>query len=204
MNILKTVLFTTLTLFCLTNLKAQDTSIEEDDKLSLNEGSINNQFDYVITKSNNYQDYKVVKKTWLSTLKSHTLDSLKAIHKTLDDTQIIVDTQAKEILELKKNLANTKSTLNETNIEKDNILLFGMQMSKGSYNVLLWSIIGGLFVLLLLFIYKFKNSNSITKQANKTLSETEEEFEEHRRNALEREQKVRRQLQDEINKHKNN
>lgn len=204
MNILKTVLFTTLTLFCLTNLKAQDTSTEEDDKLSLNEGSINNQFDYVITKSNNYQDYKVVKKTWLSTLKSHTLDSLKAIHKTLDDTQIIVDTQAKEILELKKNLANTKSTLDETNIEKDNILLFGMQMSKGNYNILLWSIIGGLFVLLLLFIYKFKNSNSITKQANKTLSETEEEFEEHRRNALEREQKVRRQLQDEINKHKNN
>lgn len=204
MNILKTVLFTTLTLFCLTNLKAQDTSTKEDDKLSLNEGSINNQFDYVITKSNNYQDYKVVKKTWLSTLKSHTLDSLKAIHKTLDDTQIIVDTQAKEILELKKNLANTKSTLDETNIEKDNILLFGIQMSKSNYNVLLWSIIGGLFVLLLLFIYKFKNSNSITKQANKTLSETEEEFEEHRRNALEREQKVRRQLQDEINKHKNN
>jgi len=28
------------------------------------------------------------------------------------------------------------------------------------------------------------------------------EFEEHRRNALEREQKVRRQLQDEINKQK--
>jgi len=204
MNILKTVLLTTLTLFCLTNLKAQDANKEEGDKLSLNKGSINNQFDYVITKSNNYQDYKVVKKTWLSTLKSHTLDSLKAIHKTLDDTQIIVDTQAKEILELKKNLANTKSTLDETNIEKDNILLFGMQMSKGNYNVLLWSIIGGLFVLLLLFIYKFKNSNSITKQANKTLAETEEEFEEHRRNALEREQKVRRQLQDEINKHKNN
>lgn len=204
MNILKTVLLTTLTLFCLTNLKAQDTNKEEGDKLSLNKGSINNQFDYVITKSNNYQDYKVVKKTWLSTLKRHTLDSLKAIHKTLDDTQIIVDTQAKEILELKKNLANTKSTLDETNIEKDNILLFGIQMSKGNYNVLLWSIIGGLFVLLLLFIYKFKNSNSITKQANKTLAETEEEFEEHRRNALEREQKVRRQLQDEINKHKNN
>ena len=32
---------------------------------------------------------------------------------------------------------------------------------------------------------------------------TEEEFEEHRKTALEREQKVRRQLQDEINKQKN-
>ena len=81
--------------------------------------------------------------------------------------------------------------------------LFGMQMSKGGYNALMWTIIAGLFALLLFFIYKFKNSNTITKQAKKALLETEEEYEEYRRNSLEREQKVRRQLQDEINKQKN-
>ena len=43
----------------------------------------------------------------------------------------------------------------------------------------------------------------MTKQAKLSLAETEEEFEEHRRNALEREQKVRRQLQDMINEQKN-
>jgi hypothetical protein len=80
--------------------------------------------------------------------------------------------------------------------------LFGMQMSKGGYNALMWTIIAALFALLLLFIYKFKNSNSVTKQAKKVLLETEEEYEEYRRNALEREQKVRRQLQDELNKQK--
>jgi hypothetical protein len=78
-----------------------------------------------------------------------------------------------------------------------------MQMSKGGYNALMWTIIAGLFALLLFFIYKFKNSNTITKQAKKALLETEEEYEEYRRNSLEREQKVRRQLQDEINKQKN-
>ena len=82
--------------------------------------------------------------------------------------------------------------------------LFGMQMSKANYNVLMWSIIGGLFALLLFFIFKFKNSNSITRNTKKSLSEIEEEFEQHRKIALEREQKVRRQLQDEINKHKTN
>ena len=34
------------------------------------------------------------------------------------------------------------------------------------------------------------------------LAETEQEFEEHRKRALEREQQVRRKLQDEINKNK--
>ena len=80
--------------------------------------------------------------------------------------------------------------------------LFGMQMSKVNYNVLMWTIIAGLLALLILFIYKFKNSNAITRAANKSLAEIEEEFDEHRRTALEREQKVRRQLQDEINKQK--
>ena len=42
----------------------------------------------------------------------------------------------------------------------------------------------------------------MTKDAKRALSEMEEEFEEHRKTALEREQKVRRQLQDEINKQK--
>ena len=174
----------------------------DEDKLSLNSGTIDNQFEYAIQRSNNYQDYKVIKKTWLYTLKAHTLDSLNAIQKNLNDTKAVVNTQAKEIDNLKASLSETQNTLNETNLEKDSMSLFGIQMSKGSYNVLMWSIIGGLLVLLVVFIYKFKNSNIITTEARKALSEIEEEFEEHRKVALEREQKVRRQLQDEINKHK--
>ena len=124
------------------------------------------------------------------------------MHKDLSDTQAIVKAQAGEIESLKSNLTNTETTLNATNDEKDNISLFGIQTSKASYKVLMWSIIGGLFALLLLFIYKFKGSNSSTKDAKHKLEEVETEFEEHRRNALEREQKVRRQLQDELNKQK--
>ncbi|WMI65577.1 tRNA (guanine-N1)-methyltransferase [Aestuariibaculum sp. YM273] len=174
----------------------------DEDKLSLNSGTIDNQFEYVIQRSNNYQDYKVIKKVWLYALKAHTMDSLNAVHKNLNDTKAVVNTQAKEIDNLKASLTKTQDTLDATNLEKDSMSLFGIQMSKSSYNVLMWSIIGGLLALLLLFIYKFKNSNVITIEARKALSEIEEEFEEHRKIALEREQKVRRQLQDEINKHK--
>ncbi|WP_338730904.1 tRNA (guanine-N1)-methyltransferase [Mangrovimonas cancribranchiae] len=177
---------------------------QEDDNLSLSSGTIDNQFEYVIRKSNNYQQYKVVKKTWLYTLKAHTLDSLKALHENLAKTQTVIDNQSKEITKLNANLSNTQNTLNKTNEEKNNMALFGMQMSKSSYNTLMWSIIIGLLGFLLFFIYKFKNSNTITREAKKSLSEVEEEFEEHRKRALEREQKVRRQLQDEINKQKNN
>jgi hypothetical protein len=190
--------------FCFTGFSQTDT---DEDKLSLNSGSIDNQFDYVIKKSNGWRDergqnYRVIKSYWLTELKSHTLDTLKAVQKDLIDTQIIVDSQAKEISDLKSNLANTQDDLEQTNDEKNNMALFGMQMSKTSYNVLMWTIIAGLLALLLFFIYKFNNSNAITRQAKDNLAEIEEEFDEHRKTALEREQKVRRQLQDEINKQK--
>ena len=201
MRLIKTVFFSTLTIICLTTLNAQESS-DQDDKLSLSEGTIDNQFEYVIRRSNSYQEFKVVKKTWLYELKAHTIDSLNAVHKELNDTQATVNSQSNEIDQLKTDLSDTKTKLENTNKEKNSMALFGMQMSKGGYNALMWTIIAALLALLLLFIYKFRNSNAITKQAKKSLLETEEEYEEYRRNSLEREQKVRRQLQDEINKQK--
>lgn len=201
MKLIKTVFFTTLTLFCLTATYAQENT-DQDDKLSLTEGTIDNQFEYVIRRSNNYQEFKVVKKTWLYELKAHTIDSLNAVQKELSDTQATVKSQSGEIEQLKSELTNTKSDLDKTKKEKNSMALFGMQLSKGGYNALMWTIIAALLTLLLFFIFKFKNSNAITKQAKKVLLETEEEYEEYRRNSLEREQKVRRQLQDEINKQK--
>lgn len=190
--------FISLTSFSQTN---------DDETLSLYESSIDNQFEYILRKSGNFkgtngQPYEAVKRSMFLALRAHTIDSLKTVHKNLAETQAVVKNQAKEIANLKSNLSNTKVDLDKTNSEKNNMALFGMQMSKTNYNVLMWSIIGGLLALLLFFIYKFKNSNSITREANHNLAEIEEEFDEHRRTALEREQKVRRQLQDEINKQK--
>lgn len=66
----------------------------------------------------------------------------------------------------------------------------------------MWSVIAVLFALLLFFIYRFKNSNAVTITTKESLENLENEFKEHRTFALEREQKVMRQLQDERNKHK--
>lgn len=200
MKTFKTLLLTALSVLCFSTTFAQQAG--EEEKLSLNSGTIDNQFEYVIRRSNSWQDYKTVKKTWLYTLKAHTIDSLKAVHKDLNETQAIVATQAKEIEDLKGSLSTTKIDLDNTIAEKDSMKLFGMPMTKPNYSLVLWSIVGVLSALLLFFIYKFKNSNATTKLSKKTLAETEEEFEEHRRNALEREQKVRRQLQDMINEQK--
>jgi beta-lactamase regulating signal transducer with metallopeptidase domain len=205
MKFIKTLLLTTIAVFSLSIASAQTNNDEEE--LSLDSGTIDNQFEYVFRKSGNFkgtkgQNYEAVKQVWLLKLKANVLDSLKTTYQELDKTQAVVTTQAKTIDDLNAELANTKTELTNTIAQKDSIELFGMQTSKPNYSLILWSIVGVLSALLLFFIYKYRNSNSVTKHAQISLAETEEEFEEHRRNALEREQKVRRQLQDMINEQK--
>ena len=193
--------------FSLTTINAQSNTNNTDDQYSLDAGTIDSQFEYVFRKSGNFkgtngQPYEAVKRAWLLKLKANVLDSLKTTYKNLEDSKNTVDGQVKEIADLKSQLGATQSTLDQTNTEKNNMSLLGMQTSKTNYNVIMWSIVAILFALLLFFVFKFKNSNALTRGAKLKLEEVESEFEEHRRVALEREQKVRRQLQDEINKNK--
>lgn len=174
---------------------------------SINEGSIKDQFEFVSRKSGNFkgtngQAYEAVKRSMLIGLQKNTLDSINTLKNKLSNSNATITNQDKEINALKSSLTQTQTTLDTTNKEKDSMSLFGAAMSKTGYNILMWTIIAGLLALLLFFIYKFKNSNAITKDARKALEEIEDEFDNHRKTALEREQKVRRQLQDEINKQK--
>ena len=199
-------IFITLTLG-LSSLTVNGQGKNNTQEPSLDNGTIESQFEYIFRKSGNFkgtngQPYEAVKFSSLMKLKGNVLDSLSTTYKALHDSEIKVQNQANEITLLKATLAETETNLVNTNKEKDSMALFGLQMSKTNYNFLMWGIIGLLMALLFLFIYKYRNSNAVTKTAKFKLNELEIEFEEHRRNALEREQKVRRQLQDEINKQK--
>lgn len=175
---------------------------EDEPKQTLDSGTIENQFDYLIKKSNRYQEYKVVKRVWLDRLKKSVDDSLNVVKKELANTKVTLNQKESEIVTLTNSLDTTKETVSNLNNEKDSINFFGMLISKPMYNTTLWSIIGILLVSLILFVYKFNSSNSITKEANDKFNELEKEYEDHRQRSLEREQQIRRKLQDEINKQK--
>jgi septal ring factor EnvC (AmiA/AmiB activator) len=191
-------------LFTVTFNYAQET--EAEDKLSLDEGPISNQFDYIFKNSGNYRAdgvrYEVVKETNLYKLRKNVLDSLVAISKKTSELKSTISEHETTITSLNKKLEETTITLTAVSEEKDNMSLLGASVSKGTYNVILWAIIGALFLFLGLFIYKFRNSNILTQEAKQNLSELELEYEDHRGRALEREQKISRQLQDERNKQK--
>ena len=191
-------LLTTITFLLCAFTYAQESEPER----KLDSGTIENQFDYIIEKSNRYQDYKVVKRTWLDRLKRVVDDSLNVVKKELIETKKVLSEKESKIITLTNSLDTTNQNVTNLNNQKDSMSFFGMLISKPLYNTILWSIIGVLMAALVIYILRFSRSNSITNESNSKFTLLEEEYEGHRQRSLEREQQLRRKLQDEINKQK--
>ncbi|WP_290624935.1 tRNA (guanine-N1)-methyltransferase [Altibacter sp.] len=183
-------------LFCVFMIHAQE---EAQETLT---NSLEDQFVDVVDNSNNYQDYKVIKKTKINKLRENIMDSIAALETEIQTSETSLDQQKNKIASLTQELAKTQEDLALSRKKENGIELFGMLTEKSTYNTIMWSIILILLLALGFFIYKYKNSNSVTKEAQLKLAETEIEFEEHRQKAIEQQQQLRRKLQDEINKNR--
>ncbi|MCL7765373.1 hypothetical protein MPF19_18275 [Polaribacter sp. Z014] len=168
------------------------------------DSSLDGQFNRINRVSTNYQSYKVISKDKFLQLKQNVLDSVKSLKKKISEKENLLITERNGIKETKTLLDKTKLDLDAALIKENSISVLGLQLSKTTYNLLLWSLIVILLLALSYFIFKFSKSNVLTKEAKDNLADIEQEFEKHRKNTLEKEQKLRRQLQDEINKQRNN
>ncbi|MDF0706003.1 MAG: tRNA (guanine-N1)-methyltransferase [Bacteroidota bacterium] len=180
---------------------------QEEESPEETDNTLRGQFEELERKSTNYRSgngvaYEVMKLSSINDLKANIFDTINTANKNIKDLTSTIEANNAEIEDLNSKLQETTNKLNSVTEEKDSISFFGALISKGTYNFILWSIIFGLLLLLLFFIYRFRNSNFLTQQAKSALADLEEEYQNHRRRALEREQKISRQLQDELNKQK--
>lgn len=200
----KNFLLSSITIVFFTiNMLGQSVKNQKIIDQALKSESLENQFKILISKSSDFKQYKNIKHANLNKFTKNFNDSIFAINSKFIKTFNKINDQKKEIESLKLTITNSNTNIDQLKSEKDNINLFGLSMSKLAYNSLLWAIIIGLLITTLFLLYKFKNSNATTKQTKKIFNELEEEFESHRKKALEREQVIRRKLQDEINKQRN-
>ena len=190
MKVINTLLFLGVALFALPAFAQENSSTLDD------------QFVDVIEKSNRYEDYKVVKIYKLNNLKKNVKDTILAFENSLKTAQATISQQQGEITTVTQNLATLQGELTVSKQKEDGISLFGTLIKKSTYKTTMWGIIGFLGLIVFFLFYKFKNSNAVTREANKKLAETETEFDDHRQKNLEQQQVLRRKLQDEINKNK--
>ncbi|MGB0884467.1 MAG: tRNA (guanine-N1)-methyltransferase [Flavobacteriales bacterium] len=156
--------------------------------------------DYLFTESSSYKHFKVVEKVWLKEVIKQIKDSLSSQEKEHQLALQQIDKQSKTIESLNQTLKSNNSKLSIAENQKDQMSFLGKPFSKSAYQAIMWAIVAVLALLLLIFIGKFKSSSSLTSQSQKEKLTLESELEDVKKKALEREQKLKRELQDEINK----
>ena len=162
--------------------------------------TIENEFKKAYGLSNTWKEYKMIPRNEFLVFQKNVLDSVTILRKEIVARQEIVDSQKKEIATLNENVSKVSKDLTSSQDKENQISVLGIATNKTTYNMFTWSLIGLLLLALVFFISKFKSSNFLTKKAKNDLAEIEQEFESFRKKSLEKEQKLRRQLQDEINK----
>ena len=177
-------------------------SLTAQDSIRVNKNTLLDQMNEAFDKSNSYQEYKVIKKTQLATLRKNILDSVSALEKSISSQKNELQRQKTDLDSLRLNLNKTQQDLSLSKEREDGIEFFGVLTSKSTYNGIMWTIIGILLLIGGFLLYRFINSHKITNAAQLKMAEMEIELEDYRRNSLEREQKLRRKLQDEINKNR--
>ncbi len=171
---------------------------------SLNEGSIDSQFKFLVKKSNNYQQYKVVRKDFLNKFYGNIADSLVLNNQEISKLNRTINVQQGDVDSMNSQVATLQQDLAQIKKEKDSFSFFGILLKKGTYSTIMWSLIFGLLGGLLLYIFRFNRSHAVTAKAKESLAKTKEEFDAYRKKTLEKEQVLMRKLQDELNKNEMN
>ena len=159
-------------------------------------------FQQLIDRSGVWQNFKMLDRGKLAAFQRSMTDSINGVRSQLVAEKQKVKENEATIKDLNDKITEIQAALDQTKDQKDSVSFFGALVSKGLYNTIMWGIVLALASLLVLYIYKFSNGNVVTKKSINDLNELQEEYENYRKAAIEREQKVRRQLQDEINKHR--
>ncbi len=152
----------------------------------LEEGTLNEQYEYLHERTNIYNNYRAIREDMFQKIRRSSLDSLNSAQREIGALQ-------QEISQHQASKDSLEALLNETVSERDaairdrdSLSLLGISMNKTFYNVLLWSIIGGLAIVLLVIFFLFKRAHQIANQKTRETKELQDEFEEYRKTSRER------------------
>jgi tetrahydromethanopterin S-methyltransferase subunit B len=172
----------------------------DDNEATLDKGPVAGQFDYAIEESSKYEEYRVVRTTWLYKLKSNVLDSLANLETIINQKESQIDSLTNEITTLNNNLSSAKDDLNTAITQKDSISFLGSELAKGKYNSIMWGIVLILAVGATLLFLLFKRTHHVTAEMKEKHRGLEKEYDDHRKRALEKEKTMARQHLNELNK----
>ncbi len=162
--------------------------------------SLREQFVFLKDESNTYKDKKIIRETDLNRFWVNVRDSLKQAHQQLALTKNNINTQKSEIDTLNAKLESQREMVEESEHASTHISVMGIDVLKNNFLSFFWITASVLTLLLLGALYQYRNSKMVTSKTQYNLRAIQRELEDFRKKSLEKERKLRRELQTERNR----
>ena len=162
--------------------------------------SLQGQYQLMLAKSKTINGYKLINPYRLSQVWQSVKDSLKTERKNLKEARQKIVSLEGGVSDLKKEITGTETSLAATNAKMDEISFLGISFTKGSYNIMVWTIIILLALALTVIILRSTKNIHEAKYRTSLYDEVSAEYQAFKVKANEKEKKLARELQDERNK----
>lgn len=158
--------------------------------------TVEGQFDHLFQRSNRFEEYKVMRMSAYEALKQNALDSMKVYTDQVSQLQQEIKNLNNKISEQGVENQNLTQELEDTRKIQDSMSFLGIAVSKQAYNSIMWGLVLCLLALSAILFSLFRRGHSVVRATKKRLDEIQDDLENHRKNALQREQKLARELMD--------
>jgi uncharacterized membrane-anchored protein YhcB (DUF1043 family) len=182
------VIFSVLGLVNLSNANAQE------------EAKLSEQYQNMIESSETFEKYKVIPITKVNDFGQILNDSINSLNQKVSSSKSAQLNAEKERDSAKAQMNDLKSELEEAQSKVEEMPLFGIPMTKTTYNIVMWSLVVVLLAGLVIVYIMFMNSFRLTKQAKRDKDRVDEELEDLRKRSHDKQVKIKRELQTALNK----
>ncbi|NNK81186.1 MAG: hypothetical protein HKO93_06785, partial [Flavobacteriales bacterium] len=162
--------------------------------------TIKSTFDKMLQESNRYQDFKVVKRGKLDAFIIEVQDSLDVLQERIRSQVKAKSDLESQVSSLNQEIANGKARISELEGQRDSISTLGMEVNKSTFSTFMWIAVLTLLGLLVAVFLRNKSIAMSQKAVKANLSDLEDELSMTKKKALEREQELKREVQDYVNK----
>lgn len=191
---------TVFLIFSLLTFFAETQAQRSAEALEPNEATLQERFLILRDKSESYSEYKVIRTYVLDGMWKITMDSLRAERAALREAQANIKKLQDEIAAVNATMKSKDEAVAQMEHDSSHISVLGIDFLKSVFLSTVGIIILGLMVLVGLLVARVKWVQSSMREKIENADALSHEFEEYKRNALEKQMKLSRELQDERNK----
>jgi hypothetical protein len=152
------------------------------------------------TKSQNYQDYKVIKENLLDSWWKIVLDSVQAKQAAIRTANANINKLQAELAQNTETLKAKEASMQDIVYGSTHIKVLGIEFDKGFFAGMVGIIILALGLTIAVIMYTLKMNRNNLKEKADLANEISREYEEYKRKAMDKQTKLSRELQNERNR----